>query len=126
MKNLDSFVSRRLVFSGFGRGLTLLELTLTISIILGLIGILFTGSSIYEAHANRSSCIMAQDQMRKAIIASANMRGETLESGVDYFGTLEIPYYCPESGGIYTAIIDDASGELIITCIDHGDDHRHE
>ena len=131
MKKPHSLVGRRLLFTGNARGLTLPELTLTISIILVLVGILFAGSTIYASHANRSSCVMAQDQIRKILIASANMKGEVFLPGVDYYakavesGVLTMPVTCPESGGTYTATVDYIGGELHIRCTDHGDDHRH-
>ncbi|MFK7911522.1 MAG: hypothetical protein AB8F34_13125 [Akkermansiaceae bacterium] len=132
MKNPHSRTGRGFALAGNARGLTLPELTLTISILLTLVGLLFTGSSIYASHANRSSCVMAQDQIRKAIVANANMKGQTMRPGVDYYaqavdsGVLDIPITCPESGGNYTATVDRVGGQLKITCADHGDDHRHE
>jgi hypothetical protein len=122
---------RRCKFAGNAAGLTLLEVTLTISIILVLIGILFSGSRIYASYAKRTSCVMFQDQIHKALVSDANLRGESFKPGVDYIavavisGVLEFPVACPDSGGSYTAIYDESDGELKVTCTDHGDDHRH-
>ncbi len=73
---------------------------------------------------------MAQDQIRKALVSHSNMRGQTFKPGVDYYakaiesGAIELPMTCPESGGAYTAYVETLGGELIITCTDHGDEHR--
>ena len=121
----------RLVFTGSASGLTLPELTLTISIILGMIGILLAGSSMYTSQANRSSCVMAQDQLRKALIADANISKREFRPSVDYYakaienGTIDEALVCPEGGGVYTATVDEPGGPLKIRCSDFGETHRH-
>lgn len=132
MKTPHTAAGRGCVFAGMARGLTLPELTLTVSVLLTLIGVLFAGSSIYASHANRASCVMAQDQIRKALTADANMRGETLRPGIDYFekavqsGVPGMPTACPEGGGSYSATVAAPGGQLEVTCDEHGDDHRRE
>ena len=111
-------------------GLTLTELTLTISIVLGLVSILFAGTGMYQSHANRAGCIIAQNQMHKALVSYSQITNQNFEPGVDYYtdvvssGLFEEQLTCPESGGAYTIFLDESGGGLVITCRDHGDSHR--
>lgn len=114
----------------FGHGLTLPELTLTIAVILGLTGILFAGTSVYASHANRAGCVMIQDQISKGLRSHSHLHQVNFRSGVDYYGepimseVFENEMTCPESGGKFSCRYDSFTQQLIITCIDHGDNHR--
>lgn len=114
----------------FEFGLTLPELTLTISIILGLSSLLIAGTSLYASHADKASCVMAQNQMRKALVSYSNMTNLSLKSGVDYYSepdyadVFDERLTCPESGGTYSIVLDESGRELVITCNDHGEHHR--
>lgn len=117
------------VFASNARGLTLPEVTLTLSVILGLIAVLFVGSAIYASQANRSSCVMAQDQILKALTADAHLKGRTLMPGVDYYakavqdGVFERELICPETGAPYTVEVDRINGTLKIQCTGCGARH---
>ncbi|MCP5536330.1 MAG: hypothetical protein H7A51_08875 [Akkermansiaceae bacterium] len=111
-------------------GLTLPELTLTLAVVLALVGLLFTATSLYAAHADKTSCVIAQTQMRKALVSYANISNMSFEPGVDYYteavysGLFDGQLTCPESGGAYSIMLDDRGRDLVITCKDHGDHHR--
>jgi hypothetical protein len=126
MKTPDNARGAGLLFSG----LTLTELTLTISIVLGLVSILFAGTGMYQSQADRAGCIIAQNQMRKALVSYSNITNLNFEPGVDYYtdvfsaGLFEEQLTCPESGGAYTIFLDESGRGLVITCHDHGDNHR--
>ena len=54
----------------------------------------------------------------------------SVEPGVDYYtdvfsaGLFEEHLTCPESGGAYTIFLNKTGSSLVITCHDHGDNHR--
>ena len=110
------------VFAGNASGLTLPELTLTIFVVIGLIAVLFMGSAIYASQAKRSGCLMAQDQVLKAVIADANLKVRTLVPDVDYYakavedGVLEPQMVCPETGVAYRVEVERINGKLKIIC----------
>ena len=126
MKNPYNARGTGLLFSG----LTLTELTLTILIVLGLVGILFAGTGMYQSQADRAGCIIAQDQMHKTLVSYSNITNQNFEPGVDYYtdvfsaGLFEEHLTCPESGGAYTIFLNKTGSSLVITCHDHGDNHR--
>ena len=88
-------------------GLTLIEVTLVVAVLLGLIGVVFIGATSYKEGANRSMCILHISQVQKAVRAYQNIYeknfGDTLlESTLVGAGRmLEISPICP-SGGTYT------------------------
>jgi len=93
------------------KGVTLIELTVVISIILLLISILITTSKFYTVAADRSTCIININGIQKAIRAHENFNrlqvGDpfTLDliigSGNKAFTSAPI---CPESGGDYILV----------------------
>jgi hypothetical protein len=112
------------------RGLTLLELTFTLFVVLTLVAILFAGTSAYASHAGKASCVITQRQLRMALIADANLTNRSFEPGVDYYavasarGLIAQSLTCPDGGGGYSAKLDATGQHLIITCHDHEGDHR--
>ncbi len=55
------------------KGVTLIELTVVIAVILTLIGILFFGAQTYQRHANKSACVVLQNGINKAVRSFVNL-----------------------------------------------------
>ena len=106
-------------------GHTLPELTIVFAVIFILITVLLYSTQAYVNAANRAACLVNQDAIAKAIISQANLSEQTLVPGIDYF--LDADYQeavgdipdCPAVGS-YSAILDPNTGELVITCLEHG------
>lgn len=88
-------------------GLTLIEVTLVVAVLLGLIGVVFIGATSYKEGSNRSMCILHISQVQKAVRAHQNMYqrnfGDSCAQSV-LVGSgrmLEVAPICP-SGGEYT------------------------
>ena len=62
--------------------MTLIELTVVILVFLSLIGLLFTGSRAWKANADRSTCIMNQSRIQKAMRGHAYMYGYDIGSSI--------------------------------------------
>ena len=54
-------------------GLTLIEITLVIAVLLGLISVLFIGVSAYREGSNRAKCILNMSNVQKAVRAYQNL-----------------------------------------------------
>jgi len=54
-------------------GLTLIEITLVIAVLLGLISVLFIGVSAYKEGSNRSKCILTISNVQKAVRSYQNL-----------------------------------------------------
>ena len=54
-------------------GLTLIEITLVIAVLLGLISVLFIGVSAYKEGSNRSKCILNISNVQKAVRSYQNL-----------------------------------------------------
>lgn len=103
MKNLPS-TSRRST-----RGMTLVEVTLVVAVLLGMILVLFVGVSAYKQGANRAICIQNIASVQKALRSYSNLYtlapGDTVSNlkdaiiGPDKF--IEAEPNC-RSGGTYT------------------------
>ncbi len=87
--------------------LTLIEVTLVVAVVLGLVSVVFIGATSYKEGANRSMCILNISKVQKAVRAYQNMYqknfGDPCSQSV-LVGTgrlLEVLPPCP-SGGTYT------------------------
>jgi len=85
-------------------GLTLIEVTLVIAVLLGLISVLFIGVAAYKKGSDRAKCILNISTVQKAIRSYANMYekdpGDTVATG-DYIGAglfIENVPTCPSTG----------------------------
>ena len=85
-------------------GLTLIEITLVIAVLLGLISVLFIGVSAYKEGSNRSKCILKISNVQKAVRSYQNLY-EKKEEDVLVMSTiagtgklLETVPTCPRSG----------------------------
>jgi len=77
--------------------MTLIEITLVIAILLGLIAILFLGISAYKKGSDRSKCILQMSTVEKLVISHGNMYeilpGQALLNGLLVTdGYLPIPF----------------------------------
>lgn len=106
MKNITlnkNGLSRRLRRAS---GMTLIEISLVIALLLGLIAVVFMGIGSYRKGADKAKCKIQLAQVQKAIRATSNFQnlaiGATLAKA-DAFGAgkaLENEPACP-SGGVY-------------------------
>ncbi len=89
-------------------GLTLIEVTLVIAVLLGLISILFIGVSAYKKGSDRAKCIIIQSTVQKAVRSYQNLYekniGDLMRLNMVAGPGLMIETYpsCP-SGGIYNS-----------------------
>jgi hypothetical protein len=110
-------------------GMTLLELTVVILVLLSLISILFIGARAWKKGSDRAGCILNIRNAQQAVRAHANMRG-IIEGGTivqaDIFGSGKLMdktvvlMTCPQEGAAaYTAAaatVVPAVGTLYLAC----------
>jgi type II secretory pathway pseudopilin PulG len=107
-------------------GLTLIEITVVIAVLLGLIAVLFIGVQNYREATNKSRCIMQISAVQKAVRSHQNLNdvatGGTLTQ-TDLVGTgklIAVAPVCP-SGGTYTWLgTVPAIGTAYLTCSSTG------
>ena len=104
-------------------GMTLIELTVVILVLLSLISILFVGARAWKKGSDRAGCIMNIRNVQQAVRSYQNMYnhdvGDLVAAG-DLFGAdkfLEVTPDCPDPAGGYTlsAAITPV-GALFMTC----------
>lgn len=94
------------------QGMTLIEITVVIALILGLISILLIGFNAYKVGADRAKCVLNISNMQKAVRSYANLNelsaGDTDPSGdlpgqIMGDGSKFIPNTpkCPTAGAAY-------------------------
>jgi len=75
----SNFVSRtaslRDVCSGKARGMTLLELTVVILVLLSLISVLFIGANAWKKGSDRALCVMSIRNVQTAVRSFSNLYG---------------------------------------------------
>jgi type II secretory pathway pseudopilin PulG len=107
-------------------GMTLIELTVVIVILLALIAVLFVGAQAYKRGADKAACTMAQRNVQQACRAYYNLTpsapaataGELAKAEL----LAEIPK-CPTTGVILAFVdkgADAAIGTLFVTCATDG------
>ena len=62
-------------------GMTLIELTVVILVLLALIAVLFVGAKAYKDGADKSACIMNIRNIQQAMRSEANLNNNTLTAG---------------------------------------------
>ena len=89
-------------------GMTLIEISLVIALLLGLIAVVFLGIGSYRQGADKAKCKMQLAAVQKAVRAGANFNnldiGDALVDTTDVFGAgllMNAAPVCP-SGGTYT------------------------
>lgn len=106
-------------------GYSLIEVTLVITVILGLITVLFLGVSAYRKGSHRAQCIQNISNSQKAVRSFANLRALDPGATVDNLKSLlygqgrflPIIPVCPAEGE-YTFLENKipSPGELYLTC----------
>lgn len=92
------------------RGMTLLELTMVILVLLSLISVLFVGAQAWKRGSDRTLCIMNIQNVQKGIRSFSNLYGHSpgtsvpgLQMRVIGLGRfVEKTPTCPSSGGEYS------------------------
>ncbi len=103
-------------------GLTLIEVTLVIAVLLGLISVLFIGVAAYKQGSDRAKCVLNIATVQKAVRSFQNMydkRNGDVLAKTDIAGPgkmIEVEPTCPDPDGSYTwqTAIPDAG----IACVD--------
>ncbi|MEI6654040.1 MAG: type II secretion system protein [Verrucomicrobiota bacterium] len=106
-------------------GMTLLELTVVILVLLSLIAILFVGARAWKKGSDRAGCILNIRNVQQAVRGHQNMNnlavGDTLLRATIYSDTVNAAYLktpkCP-GGGTYTETLltVPAIGTLYLPC----------
>ncbi len=103
-------------------GLTLIEVTLVIAVLLGLISVLFIGVAAYKKGSDRAKCILNISTVQKAIRSYANMYEKNIGVTVattDYIGSglfIETTPVCPQAGTYTFGTAIPASGTAMLDC----------
>lgn len=108
-------------------GLTLIEITLVIAVLLGLISVLFIGVSAYKEGSNRAKCILNISSYQKAVRSYQNLYEKEATDTydvADVAGTgklLEALPSCPSNGDYNleaadTGVSFPAIGSAALTC----------
>ena len=111
-------------------GLTLIEVTLVISVLLGLTSVLFVGAKAYKKGAERAKCILNVSAMQKAVRSFQNLNqmepGDALLK-VDMIGPgkmMELEPKCPNPLNQYLwRTVLPKQGTAYIDCNDVDADH---
>ena len=106
------------------KGMTLLELTVVILVLLSLISILFIGARAWKAGSDRAGCILNIRNVQQAVRSYANMYSATTVPAGDLLGTgkfVETQPACPAAGTYAPAVLSGAVtvpavGTLAMTC----------
>ncbi|MEP4078735.1 prepilin-type N-terminal cleavage/methylation domain-containing protein [Haloferula sp.] len=104
------------------KGMTLLELTVVILVLLSLISILFIGARAWKEGSDKAGCIMNIRNVQQAVRSYQNMNaknaGDALAS-TDITGAgnfLEVAPTCPGAGAYTYGTTIPAVGTLYMTC----------
>jgi len=108
VNSIKHFKKRKHPFESWGVGMTLIELTVVILVLLTLITVLFIGAQAYKGAANRSSCILNIRNVQQGVRSDQNLKEKQPgDSGLvesEIYGYLGIEYLakptCP-AGGTY-------------------------
>jgi competence protein ComGC len=106
-------------------GLTLIEVTLVIAVLLGLISVLFIGVAAYKKGADRAECLVNSASVQKAVRAYANIYqlnpGDSLIHTTRLVGSggmFETEPACPQYGAYLWETQVPAIGTPYIDCWD--------
>jgi prepilin-type N-terminal cleavage/methylation domain-containing protein len=103
-------------------GMTLIELTVVILVLLSLIAILFVGASAWKKGSDRAACIMNIRNVQQAVRGHQNMSnaavGDAITSTaiIGANGYIQTTPSCPASGSYTLAGTYPALGTLAYTC----------
>ena len=109
-------------------GMTLIEITVVILVLLTLIAVLFIGANIYKKGANRAACILNIRNIHQAVRADQNLNKKntsdtlvrtTIMGGADAY--IENEPTCPTDGGAYgLEATYPVTGTVAATCTNNG------
>lgn len=107
------------------RGLTLIEVTLVIAVLLGLISVLFIGVTAYKKGTDRAQCLINSSSVQKAVRSYANIyqlnTGDALIHSAQLIGSsnmFESEPLCPQYGTYVWETEVPAVGAPYIDCMD--------
>lgn len=120
-------------------GLTLIEITLVIAVLLGLISVLFIGVSAYKEGSDRAKCILNISAYQKAVRSYQNLYDKAADSAdgsttgdaldtADIVGEgkfLEAAPTCPRGGTYTPASTYPAVGTAALVC-EYADTYDHK
>lgn len=105
------------------RGMTLVEVTLVILILMGMANVLFWGSVAFKHASNRQACVMNLASFQKAVRSLQNLN--ELRAGDEVLGSqiigpgqfFETAPQCPDISGVYQwmATVPE-TGEAFVKC----------
>jgi len=105
------------------KGMTLLEMTVVILVLLSLIGILFTGARAWIRGSDKAGCIINIRQVQIAVRSYQNLNGLADGNALDIASTLigssnfiESAPVCPSNGSYTYATTIPTTGTLAMTC----------
>ena len=107
-------------------GMTLIEITVVILVLLTLIAVLFIGANIYKKGANRAACILNIRNIHQAVRADQNLtrRIGVMRSLVRLSWVtgayLENEPTCPADGAAYTLVLRIHNWYVAATCTNSG------
>lgn len=111
-------------------GMTLIEITVVILVLLTLISVLFIGANIYKKGADRAACILNIRNVHQAVRANQNLKGinvgATLTMATEIYSETGTERYltqptCPSNSGAYTASATyPVVGTAAVVCADFG------
>ena len=111
-------------------GLTLIEVTLVIAVLLGLISVLFIGVAAYKKGSDRAKCILNISTVQKAVRSYQNLYELAIGDGLadtDIAGAgkmIESTPTCPSSGTYTFGTTVPTAGTAYLTCsLATSDDH---
>ena len=104
-------------------GMTLLELTVVILVLLGLVSILFIGGRAWKRGADRSGCVMNIRNVQQAVRSYQNLEEVDYGAAIDVSGDLvgsgnfiQAEPVCPANGTYSLASTMPEMGTLVMTC----------
>lgn len=112
------------------KGMTLIEISLVVALLLSLIAILFLGIAAYKKGVDRSKCVVIISSVQKAVRSHANMFELALGADLDGAVIVGPGQYlenavCPGTGGVALELGDavPAVGTPYATCVTPSMDH---
>ena len=109
-------------------GMTLIEITVVILVLLTLIAVLFIGANIYKKGANRAACILNIRNIHQAVRADQNLNKKNTSDELvrtvimgDSEAYIENEPTCPADGGAYGLVgTYPLTGVVAATCTNSG------
>ena len=111
-------------------GMTLIEITVVILVLLTLISVLFIGANIYKKGADRAACVLNIRNVHQAVRANQNLQGINTGTALDMAGSIYSAEgaeryltqpTCPSAGGAYAPETNyPVIGTAAVTCVQFG------